>query len=150
LTGRADLIEAARAQSAPIQGIGRPLKVSKEEIVGLLTALELWAGRDHEADLREAKRRTQRVVDALDGLRTVRAEHVFPDHMGRPYPTVVLHVDPECGLTGAKVTEQLLQGDPPVAVMPHSDPTVVRVDVRVLSEEETDQVITRLREVLAN
>ena len=41
LTGRADLIRAARLQSAPVQGIGRPMKVSKEEIVGLLTALEI-------------------------------------------------------------------------------------------------------------
>ncbi|HEU5315785.1 MAG TPA: aminotransferase class V-fold PLP-dependent enzyme [Chloroflexota bacterium] len=150
LTGRADLIRAARAQSAPIQGIGRPLKVSKEEIVGLLTALELWASRDHAADLRDAKRRTQRVVDALDGLRTVRAEHVFPDHAGRPYPTVFIHVDPECGLSAAQVVEQLLAGDPPVAVMGHTDPTVVRVDVRILSEDETERVIARLREVLAN
>ena len=60
LTGRADLIRAARMQGAPVQGIGRPMKVSKEEIVGLLTALERWTGLDHEAELRHAHRRTAR------------------------------------------------------------------------------------------
>jgi L-seryl-tRNA(Ser) seleniumtransferase len=150
LTGRADLIRAARLQSAPVQGIGRPLKVSKEEIVGLLTALEIWAGRDHEADLRNARRRTQLVVDALAGLRTVRAEHRFPDHMGRPYPTAFVHIDPETGLTAGKVIEQLLAGDPSIAVMGHSDPNVVRVDVRILSDDEAAQVAARLRQALAN
>ncbi len=150
LTGRADLIKAARLQSAPVQGIGRPLKVSKEEIVGLLTALEIWAARDHEADLRDAKRRTQRVVDALNGLRTVRAEHRFPDHMGRPYPTAFIYIDHEMGLTAQQVIDELLVGDPAVAVMGHTEPNVVRVDVRVLSDDETDRVIMRLKKVLAN
>ena len=150
LTGREELIQAARMQSAPVQGIGRPLKVSKEEIVGLLTALELWAGRDHAADLRDAQRRTQRLVDALAGLRTVRAEHRFPDHMGRPYPTAFLYVDHEMGLSAQRVIDELLAGNPSIAVMGHSEPNVVRVDVRVLSDEETDQVIARLKEVLAN
>ena len=68
LTGRGDLIRAARAQSAPAHGVGRPLKVSKEEIVGLLTALETWAAQDHAAAMRDAKRRTDYVVEALAGL----------------------------------------------------------------------------------
>jgi L-seryl-tRNA(Ser) seleniumtransferase len=149
LTGRADLIHAARLQSAPVQGIGRPLKVSKEEVMGLLTALEIWAGRDHAADLRDAKRRTDMVVEAANRLPGVRAEHRFPDHAGRPYPTAFIHLDPTTGHTAARVVEQLLSGDPPVAVMSFpTDQQVVRVDVRILSDEETEQVIGRLRDVL--
>jgi uncharacterized pyridoxal phosphate-dependent enzyme len=150
LAGRADLIRAARLQSAPIQGIGRPMKVSKEEIVGLLTALEIWVNRDHEADLRDAKRRTDRVVEALAGLPGIRAEHRFPDHVGRPYPTAFVSIDPGTGLTGARVVEEMLGGDPSIAIMNFSDPRVVRVDVRVLSDEETEQVAARLRDVLAS
>ena len=148
LTGRADLIRVARGQSAPIQGIGRPLKVSKEEIVGLLTALEIWADRDHEADLRDAGRRTDRVVEALAGLPGIRAEHRFPDHVGRPYPTAFIQIDPGIGLTGAGVIDALLAGDPAVAIMDFADPQIVRVDVRVLSDDETEQVAARLRQVL--
>jgi len=149
LTGRADLIRAARLQSAPIQGIGRPLKVSKEEIVGVLTALEIWASRDHDADLRDAKRRTDRVVEALAGLPGIRAEHRFPDHVGRPYPTAFVAIDPGTGLTGAKVVEALLAGEPSIAIMSFGDPQVVRVDVRVLSDDETEVVATRLRRTLS-
>lgn len=148
LAGRADLIRAARLQSAPIQGIGRPLKVSKEEIVGLLTALEIWVNRDHAADLRDAKRRTDRVVEALAGLPGIRAEHRFPDHIGRPYPTAFVTIDPSRGLTGARVIEEMLAGDPSIAIMSFGDPRMVRVDVRVLSDDETEVVAARLREVL--
>jgi uncharacterized pyridoxal phosphate-dependent enzyme len=149
LAGRADLIRAARAQSAPVHGIGRPLKVSKEEVVGLLTALELWAKRDHAADLRDARRRTERVVEALSGLPGIRAEHRFPDHRGRPYPTVFIHIDPTTGLTGARVIEQLLAGDPSVAIMSFDDPQIVRADVRILADDEVEIVAARLLAVLS-
>ena len=102
LTGRADLIRAARMQGAPIQGIGRPLKVSKEEIIGLLTAIDIWVNRDHAADLRDARRRTARVVEALPGLPGIHTEHRFPDHIGRPYPTAFIRIDPATGLTALR------------------------------------------------
>jgi D-glucosaminate-6-phosphate ammonia-lyase len=150
LTGRADLIRAARLQSAPVQGVGRPLKVSKEEVVGLLTALEIWAGRDHAADLRDARRRTDAVVEAANRLPGVRAEHRFPDHLGRPYPTAFIHLDPAGGRIAQQVIDALLAGEPHVATMGYPpDPQVVRVDVRILSDDDTEQVIERLRQALA-
>ena len=78
----------------------------------------------------------------------MRAEHRFPDHMGRPYPTAFVHLDPATGLTGGQVIERLLAGDPAVAVMGHDDPQVVRVDVRVLEDEDAALVAGRLRAVL--
>jgi hypothetical protein len=104
--------------------------------------------RDHEADMRDARRRTDAVVAALGGIPGVRAEHKFPDHLGRPYPTVFVHIDPTTGLTGGQVVRQLLEGEPSVAVMSFSDPQIVRADVRILSDEEAALVAERLRAVL--
>jgi L-seryl-tRNA(Ser) seleniumtransferase len=122
--------------------------VSKEEVIGLLAALETFAGRDHAADLRDAQRRTAFVVESLDGLCGVRAEHRFPDHIGRPYPTAFIHLDPTIGMTSADVIVALLAGTPSVAVMDFGDPLTVRVDVRVLSDTETEHVVERLHQVL--
>jgi L-seryl-tRNA(Ser) seleniumtransferase len=144
LTGRADLLRGARKQSAPNQGIGRPFKVSKEEIVGLLTALEIYASRDHARDLADAQRRTRSLVERLAGLPGVRAEYRFPDHVGRPYPTAFVHLDPAGGRTAAQVIERLLAGEPSVAVMNDADPYLLRVDVRILSDEEAEIVARRL------
>src|SRR6185503_8169147 len=51
VVGRADLIEAIRAHGAPNQRLGRPMKVGKEEMIGLLKAVELYVAQDQTARL---------------------------------------------------------------------------------------------------
>lgn len=148
LTGRADLVRSARLQAPPNDGIGRGLKVSKEEIVGLLTALEVWSKRDHDADLRDAQRRTEYLVQMLAGLDGARVEYRFPDHLGRPYPTVFITLDPSVGLSGESVIKALLDGNPSVAVMGFNDPMIVRIDVRILTDSDTEQVAAAVRRAI--
>jgi len=52
LIGRNDLVQAAWLNSAPHHAFGRPMKVAKEDIMGLLAAVEMWVERDHEAERR--------------------------------------------------------------------------------------------------
>ncbi|HXI18585.1 MAG TPA: hypothetical protein VNM48_19650, partial [Chloroflexota bacterium] len=52
------------------------------------------------------------------------------------------------GLIAPQVIQELLNDNPAVAVMGHDSPHVLRVDVRILSSAETDQVTERLRSVL--
>ena len=65
LCGRKDLIEAAAANASPAQFLGRAMKVTKEEIIGLLTALEIFVEEDEEAENHRYNAMCQRVVDAL-------------------------------------------------------------------------------------
>ena len=142
LTGRRDLIEAARLQSSPVHGIGRPLKVSKEEVFGLLTAIDVWASRDHDADLRDALGRTSAVVEGVNGIPGLRAELKYPDHIGRPYPTAFVHIDCRTGVQAKSLLASLLAGTPSVAGMGYGDPSVVRIDVRVLSDDDAAAVVS--------
>jgi hypothetical protein len=96
----------------------------------------------------DAKRRTDYVARELAGVSGARAEFRFPDHIGRPYPTVFIHLDPSAGRTARQVIAALLAGDPPVATMDFADPWVVRADVRILEDTQVEQVARRLREVL--
>ena len=57
-------------------------------------------------------------------------------------------IDPATSLTGAKVIDRLLAGDPSIAIMNFSDPQIVRVDVRILSDDEAETVARCLRDVL--
>src|ERR1700685_3827365 len=50
LLGRKDLVQAAWFQAAPHHNVGRSLKVGKEEIMGMLAAVEMWTKRDHQAE----------------------------------------------------------------------------------------------------
>ena len=51
LAGRADLIRAATANGSPNHSVGRAAKAAKEDVVGLIVALERYLARDHDADL---------------------------------------------------------------------------------------------------
>ena len=65
LLGRPDLIEAARKAISPFGGIGRGMKVGKEEIVGLVAAVERYLSLDHEAERRELDARAGLVSGVL-------------------------------------------------------------------------------------
>ena len=80
LLGRKDLIEAAYLNGSPhADTIGRAAKAGKEEIVGLLTALELFLKRDHQAEWREWERRVRDIAEALKDLRGVKTELFVPE-----------------------------------------------------------------------
>jgi len=65
LLGRKDLVDAARINSSPFGGIGRGMKVGKEEIIGLVAALERYLKVDHEAEFRELDARVSEISKAL-------------------------------------------------------------------------------------
>lgn len=68
LLGRRDLIDAARLNSTPNDNIGRGMKVGKEEIVGLIVALEHFVKSDHMAEMERWNARARRIVERLQGI----------------------------------------------------------------------------------
>src|SRR5204862_3067432 len=76
LLGRGDLIAAAYANSSPHTRFARIAKVGKEEIVGLLTAVELYLKQDHHAERTAWQEMLQRVADHLQGVPTVSTEFI--------------------------------------------------------------------------
>jgi L-seryl-tRNA(Ser) seleniumtransferase len=148
LAGRADLVRVARMQAAPTQGIGRVCKVSKEEIVGLIKALELYVRRDHRTERIAAEKRTLWLCDQLSGLVNAEAEYVPVDHIGRPYPTAHLRLDPAEALTAAEMLDRLLASDPPVAAMTGPDEWTIRLDVRELDDRDVQRVADAVLAIL--
>jgi L-seryl-tRNA(Ser) seleniumtransferase len=68
LAGRKDLIEAALLHASPNANIGRGQKVNREEIVGLVVALEQYIRMDQDAMLAKWSRRSRYIVDELRGI----------------------------------------------------------------------------------
>lgn len=115
ICGRADLIEACRRQAGPAYGIGRPLKVSKEEIVGLVKALELYVNRDILAEQAKWESQVAKLIELLSDLPHLQVSCTFPDEVGRPVPRVRVQVDAEgLGITARQLAERLRKHDPPV------------------------------------
>ena len=75
LAGRGDLIEAARLQNAPNNGIGRGLKVGKEEIVGLIAAVERFIEIDEDEMIAAWNRKAQWLADQLQDIPGLEASY---------------------------------------------------------------------------
>ena len=120
LVGRRDLVRAAWANSAPHHAFGRAVKVSKEEIVGMLRAVEVWrTERDVQADFREWQSWYEHITEQITQVPGVRAEVRGPAR-GGPFPTLNVSWDPEkIGLTAGAVGRQLLDGKP--RIMSHAE-----------------------------
>ena len=148
LCGRADLIAAARANASPAQFIGRGMKVAKEEVVGLVTALAMFVDEDEEAEMAYYHGLAQRVVDSLAEVPNL---NITLEHDGIDYliPNAVLRLGGDWpGPSAAEVAAALQQGDPPIYLQQLRAPDELMVDPLNLTEAETDVVIRRLRETL--
>jgi L-seryl-tRNA(Ser) seleniumtransferase len=68
LAGRKDLIEAAVLNASPNANIGRGMKVGKEEIIGLVVALERYASLDHDTVIEAWNKKARFIGDQLQGI----------------------------------------------------------------------------------
>ena len=150
IAGSQDLIDSIAMQSAPAHGIGRVAKVSKEEVVGQISSLIWWAEQDPEERMTEHHRKSAMLHSSLSGLAKVSDSYIqFPDEDNRPMPNVHVSVDPSTGKDAQWLIDELRNGDPAIATMAHgTDPQKIRIDVRLLEEDEIAEVSRRLNEIL--
>jgi len=93
LCGKKDLVEACRLQAGPSYGIGRPLKIGKEEIIGLITALEIYLKRDRNAEHQKWDKKIHYLVSKLNKLNNIEATQTEFDEVDRPVPRARLFFD---------------------------------------------------------
>ncbi len=147
LLGRADLIRAAAANAAPNSAVGRPSKVSKEAVIGLVAALELFLQDDHQAEWERHLGEARRIAGAVAGLPGVTAR-IEDDWAVWTAPTVLVTIDERAtGLTPAGVMDRLRAGEPPIMVRVFRGDLLV--DPHCLRGDEASIVARRLREELA-
>ena len=116
LLGQKDLLQAAWINSAPHHAFGRSLKVGKEEIMGMLAAVEMWVKRDHEAEWKQwesGSTPSAREVTKVPGVTT---EILQPEDLSNHAPQLRIKWDGAAlGITGKQV-EDLLKGRPRIIV----------------------------------
>jgi len=126
LLGRKDLIDAAIKNYNPYEGsICRPLKVGKEEIIGMLTAIETWQKIDMSQLNREWNARVQRIARLVETVPGVTTRIYVPEE-GNSYPTLRIEWDEQkFGLTVAQCDQKLRAGEPRIEVLTNSNPSLV-------------------------
>ena len=117
LLGRKDLVRAAWVHSAPHHGVGRSLKVGKEDAIGMLMAVEMWVKRDHEAEWKRWNGWLDHInkrVSSIDGVTTTVSQ---PNGLSNRTPSLRIVWDPlKLGITGEAVARLLFQTEPRITL----------------------------------
>jgi L-seryl-tRNA(Ser) seleniumtransferase len=153
LLGRKDLIEAARLNCSPnSDSIGRGMKVNKEEMLGMLVAVEQYLKRDAQAEWKEWERRAKLTTDVFANNKAVKTEIYVPP-IANHVPTVRITWEKAAlKLLADDVRKQLREGKPSIEILPSSSPAAaekqeIGIGVWQMQPGEAEIVARRLREV---
>ena len=146
LIGRRDLVRNAFLNGSPHHGLGRPLKASREEVMGLLAAAEMWVQRDHEAEWKTWEQWLDTIWKAVEHVPTITRDIRMP---GRSNVAPILQVGWDAdavGLTPDAVLQELNDGEPRIVVATHD--TGVEFMPFMMEEDEVAIVAGRLSQIL--
>ncbi len=149
LAGRADLIRAAWLNSSPhSDSMGRAMKVNKEEMIGLLLAIERYAKLDFAALDKEHERQAAYAMDALTRL-GLNVEKSRFERGRRVHRVIATWDEAKRGLTTAAVTEKLREGEPRIAVLNNPGGQGLELTFMMNDAGEEKILVRRLREIFA-
>lgn len=148
LLGRSDLIEAARMNASPNgDTIGRGLKVNKEEMLGMLVALESFLKQDHASLQKEYDDRAKLIASRVKNIKSMKSEIYVPE-IANAVPHLRLTWDAkQVGMDYATVKQGLREGTPSIEVVPGNADELV-VGVWMLQPGEAEIVAGRLQEIM--
>ncbi|MBI3697877.1 MAG: aminotransferase class V-fold PLP-dependent enzyme [Acidobacteria bacterium] len=128
LAGRRDLIKAALLNSSPNEdALGRPMKVGREEMIGVWLAAEKYAKLDFAAIDRQNVEQAEYAVRELKKIRGLEIS-LAPYEKSRRVQRVVVEWDEQkLGITGDECERQLLAGEPRIAILRNKPQGVVFV-----------------------
>jgi len=113
LLGKKDLLQAAWLNSAPHHAFGRSLKVGKEEIMGMLAAVEMWTKRDHDAEWKTWESWLAAISDRVTQIPGVSTEYIQPEDLSNHAPHLRIKWDAKAlNITGTEVSKTLADGSP--------------------------------------
>ena len=117
LLGRKDLVQAAWVHSAPHHGYARSMKIGREEVIGMLMAVELWVKRDHAAEWKQWIARLNHIAGRVSRLEGVTTSLREPDGRSNRSPSLGIRWDAnKLGITGQEVSNILYNTEPRIAL----------------------------------
>jgi len=147
ILGRQELIEACAFNACPRAFIGRPMKVGKEELVGLMTAVQRYLDLDHDLLMQTYEEQVQTVIAAFSDHPYISARRSFPSEAGQPMPRAEISFDEEgLGITRDEVLVRLRTGDPSI-VLAEAGRSGVFVNPQTLKPGQEQTIVSRIRQI---
>jgi L-seryl-tRNA(Ser) seleniumtransferase len=161
LLGRKDLIAAAVQNNNPnSDSIGRGMKVSKEQIVGMVAAVDWFLAQSDTGMEAEFRKRAERIASSLKSIPSLETKVAVPTVAANAVPHLLIRYDRQrVRIAPVDVAEELRRGTPSIELNPATgkrqsgglatDEDTVVVGVWMLEPGEDIVVARRLRDVLA-
>ena len=93
------------------------MKVGKEELVGLLAAVELYLDQDHDKLQQSYEDQVTYYDEVFSDIRGVTVHRIFPSEAGQPMPRTEIRFDEEqLGITRNEILQQLAEGEPSIDI----------------------------------
>ena len=161
LLGRKRLTDLAAANNNPVgEAVGRGMKVAKEQIVGMVAAVDWVLEQNDERNQAEYTRRAETIIRAVKDVPTMKTE-IFVPEIANHVPHLILAYDPQAvGITPKQVQERLRAQAPLIELNPatgtserlgtHSNENSIVVGTWMMLPGEAEIVGRRLHEVLTH
>ncbi|MDD3656769.1 MAG: aminotransferase class V-fold PLP-dependent enzyme [Atribacterota bacterium] len=153
MLGKKEIIECCRLINYPNITIGRPLKLDKETIIGLVTAVELYLKENHQARIQKWHRQVKKIIKELSTLNGIIVSQEIPqDSYPQPFyrppiiPRVFIEIEEnKKGFTQEDFAQKLYESDPPIVV--RISKKHIAINPHMLYEGEDDYIIERIIQI---
>ncbi|MBZ2175997.1 DgaE family pyridoxal phosphate-dependent ammonia lyase [Schnuerera sp. xch1] len=148
ITGRKDLIECCQLQ---YKGIGRAMKTGKENIMGLLKAIEIYNQKDMEASIKVQKQRMEWLIKQINTINGLEAS-VIQDEAGRCIYRAKVKINSDIlGVDAYYIIRELENGNPSIYTRNHyANIGIINIDPRPLKDGEEKIIFERLKDIIKN
>ncbi len=151
LSGRADLVKLAHLQSYPFEGVGRPSKMSRETIVGLIAALSIYMETDDSGVMEDRTRKTSKVIESLDPIPGITCYIDYSGDARNPLACVKAEKS-VCEVSTRELFQALIDGEPSIVsvyepyFLLENYHGIFTINPQFLSDEEVSIIIRRIKE----
>ena len=148
IVGKKSLIEAVAFNGPPHPFIGRGMKVGKEEMVGLLAAVEWYLNQDHNEVQQSYEDQVTYYAEVFKDIQGITVHRSFPSEAGQPMPRTEIRFDAEqLNITRDEILQQLQTGDPAIDIAGAGENGVV-INGQTLMPGEVEIIAQRLKAIL--
>ena len=145
IVGCRELTEIITSIGFPNYGIGRMMKVGREELIGLYSAVKQYMESDEDQRRADCERQVALVLDKLASYPGLTAQYSFPNEAGQPIPRVCITMcEDRKGVTD--LYEKLLNGSP--RILTGLEDNRLYINPMTLKPGEMEIVLKRLTEIL--
>jgi uncharacterized pyridoxal phosphate-dependent enzyme len=150
MVGRQDLIDAAALQAAPYEySVARPMKASKETILGLVAAIDEYLKEDETERFSHWNLFCEQIEQALAEIPELVTQR-FDPHQPKIQPAVIpriaIRLAPSAGFTLDTLSQHLQSGDPKILITQKNGS--ILINPHTLTMEEIQIILARIKEIV--